>query len=70
MGGEGRVAQTVKHQTLAQVMISQFRSSSPASDSLLSAQSLLQSLLLILCTPFSLLLSHWVSRSLSLKINK
>ena len=44
------VAQSVKHPTSAQVMISWFVSSSPASDSLLSAQSLLQ----ILCPPLSL----------------
>ena len=41
-GGWGgtRVAQSVEHLTLAQVMISQFVCSSPASDSVLTAQSL------------------------------
>ena len=48
------VAQLVKCLTLAQVMISQFVSSSPLSGSLLSAQSLL----CILCPPLSLPLPH------------
>ena len=43
------VAQSVEHPTLAQVMISWFMSSSPASGSVLTAQSLLQ----ILCLPLS-----------------
>ena len=43
------VAQSVKHLTSAQVMISWFMSSNPTSSSLLSAQSLLQ----IFCLPLS-----------------
>ena len=38
--GSTWVAQSVKHLTLAQVMISQFMSSSPMSGSVLTAQSL------------------------------
>ena len=48
------VVQSVKHPTSAQVMISLFVSSSPASGSVLTAQSL--ELLRILCLPLSLLL--------------
>ena len=61
------VAQSVKHPTSAQVMISQFVGLSPAWGSLLTAQSL--DLLRILCLPLSLPLpAHFLS--LSLKINK
>ena len=45
------VAQSVKRLTLAQVMISWFMSSSPAWGSLLSAQSRLQILCLLLSVP-------------------
>ena len=38
--GDAWVAQSVRHPTLAQVLISQFVSSSPASGSVLTAQSL------------------------------
>ena len=54
------VAQSVKHPALAQVMISRFMSSSPASGSLLAAWSPLQVLCpsLSLCpSPYSHLLS-------------
>ena len=51
------VAQSVEYLTSAQVMISQFMSSSPASGSLLSAQSLLWNLCLPLPVPLPLLLS-------------
>ena len=63
------VAQSVKHLTSAQIVISQFVSSSPTSVSVLAAQSL--ELLWILCLPLSLPLpcSRPVSVSLS-KINK
>ena len=55
------VAQSVNHPTLAQVMISWFVSSSPMSDSVLTAQSLLR----ILYLAVSLLLpaSHFLSLS-------
>ena len=52
--GVSRVAQSVKHPTSAQVMISWFMSSSPASGFLLSAWSLLGILSLLLSAPPSL----------------
>ena len=55
------VAQSVEHPTSAQVMISRFVSWSPASGSLLSVQSPLQSLCPLLYPPFPC--------SYSLKIN-
>ena len=60
------VAQSVKHLTLAQVMISWLVSSSPTSGSVLTARSL--ELLPILCLPLSLPLP--CSCSVSQKINK
>ena len=57
------VAQSVKHPTLAQVMISQSVGSSPPSGSLLSAQSLLW----IVCPHLSLLLPCLCSLAVSLK---
>ena len=68
------VAQSVKRPTLAQVMISQFVSLSPAIDSVLTAHSLLW----ILGLPLSLALPHLYSVSLpkiksnieKIKINK
>ena len=45
------VAQSVKHQTLAQVMISQLMSSSPTAGPVLTAQSLLWILCLLLSLP-------------------
>ena len=62
-------AQSVKHPSSAQVMISWFVSSRPALGSLLSAQSLL----LILCPPLSLplfLSSHTYTHSLSFSLLK
>ena len=63
------VAQPVKRPTLAQVKISRFVSSSPASASVLTAQSLQ-----ILCLPLSLSLplphSHTLSLSLSLSLSQ
>ena len=59
------VAQLVKRPTLAQVMISQFPSLSPALGSVLAARSL--DLLQILCLPLSLPPPHLHSVSLSLK---
>ena len=59
------VVQSVEQPTLAHVVISRFVDSSPASGSLLSAQSPLQ----ILCAPISLPLPHSCPLSLS-KINK
>ena len=56
------VAQSVKHLTLAQVMISRFTGSSPALGSVLAVQSLLR----ILCLPLSAAPPPLV---LSLKIN-
>ena len=47
-----RVAQSVKHPTSAQVMISQFVSSSPSSGSVLTLRA--WNLLRILCLPLSL----------------
>ena len=61
------VAQLVKRRTSAQVTISRFVGSSPATGSVLTAQSL--ELLRILCLPLSLFLPHSCSVSLS-KINK
>ena len=61
------MAQLVQHPTLAQVMVSQFMNLSPTSGLLLSVQSLLQ----ILCPPFSappLLTLSLIEMSLS-KIN-
>ena len=60
------VAQSVEHLTSAQVMISQFVSSSPALGSRLSAQRLLR----ILCPPLSLPLPCSLSLSLSLSLLK
>ena len=63
------VAQSVKHQTSAQVMISQFMGSSPALGSVLTAQSLepaSDSVSPFLCAPPLLILCLFVS----LKINK
>ena len=57
------VAQLVKRLTLAQVMISLFVSSSPASGSMLTAQGLLH----ILCLPLSLPLARSHSFSPSVK---
>ena len=57
------VAQLIKCLTLAQVMISQFVSSSPLSGSLLSAQSLLQ----VLCLSVSLSAPPTLVLSLSQK---
>ena len=59
------MAQLVKRPTSAQVMISQFLSSSPASGSLLSAQSPLW----ILCPPLSVSLQLVLSLSLSKQTN-
>ena len=61
------VAQLVEWLTLTQVMISQFVGLSPASGSVLTAQSL--SLLQILCLPLSLPLLHSCSLSLSLSLS-
>ena len=65
-------AQLIKHPALAQVMISQFRSSSPASGSVLTAQSLEPALdsvfpSLSLSAPPLLVLSLSLSVSLPLK---
>ena len=59
------VAQLVERPTSAQVMISRFVGSSPASGSVLMAQS--WSLLLILCLPLSLHLLSSCSLSLCQK---
>ena len=59
------MAQSVKCLTLAQVMILRFSGSSPASGSVLTAQSL--ELLWILCLPLSLPLPRSWSASQSLK---
>ena len=72
------MAQSVKHLTLAQVMVSWFVSSSPTSDSMLTAQSLEPALdsvcvslsdspLLVLCVSISIALSLSLSLSLSQK---
>ena len=61
------VAQSVQRPTSAQVMISQFMSSSPPLGSVLTARSL--ELLRILCLPLSLPLPYLSSLSLS-KINR
>ena len=64
------VAQLVKHQTLAQVMISQFVGSSPTSGSVLTAQSLepaYDSVSPSLSAPPLTVLSVSLSLSLSLK---
>ena len=60
------VAQSVKHPTLAQVMISQFMSLSPASGSVLTAQSLEPSLDSVSPSP-CLSLAHALSPSVSQK---
>ena len=65
--GGAWVAHLVKRRTSAQVTISRFVGSSPASGSVLTAQSL--ELLRILCLPLSLFLPHSCSVSLT-KINK
>ena len=62
--GGASVVQSIEPLTPAQVMISQFVSSSPTSGSLLSAQSPLQ----ILCPPLSVPLPRFLS--VSPKINK
>ena len=62
------MAQSVKHPTLAQVMISRFVSSSPASGSVLTAQRLepaLDSVSLALCPSPTHTLSLYLSLSLS-----
>ena len=59
------MAQSVEHPTLAQVMISWFVSSSPASGFVLTPESL--ELLQILCLPLSLPLPCSCSVSLCLK---
>ena len=64
------MAQSVKHPTLAQVMISQFVSSSPMSGSVLTAQSLepaLDSVSPPLSLPLPLARARSLSLSLSLK---
>ena len=61
--GGAWVAQLVKHPTLAQITISPFISSSPASGSLLSAQSPVW----ILCLPLFLCPSPAHALSFSLK---
>ena len=64
------VAQSVMRLTLAEVMISQFMSSSPASSSGLSAQSLLQILCpLSLCPSPTCVCTHVLSLSLSLSLS-
>ena len=59
------VAQSAERPTLAQVMISQFVGSSPASGSVLAARSLEPAS--VLCLPLSLPLTHSHSVSVSLK---
>ena len=69
MGWSAWVAQLVKHPTLARVMISRFVSSSPASGSVLTAQSLepaSDSVSPSLSTPPLLVLSLFLPLSLSL----
>ena len=61
------MAQPVKRPPSGQVMISQFVGLSPASGSVLTAQSL--ELLWILCLPLSLPLPHSYSVSLSLSLS-
>ena len=60
------VAQLVKHVTWAYVMILQFKSSSPTSGSVLTAQSLQAASDSVFCLPHSLPLPHLYSVSLSL----
>ena len=67
------MAQSVKHPALAQVMISQFTSSSPASDSVLTTQSLepaSDSVSPSLSPPPLLALYLYLSRINTLKKNK
>ena len=64
------VAQSVKHLTSVQVMISRFMSSSPVSGSVLTVQSLLGILFHSLSAPLLFLYAHMLARSLSLKISK
>ena len=63
------MAQSVERPTSAQVVISWLMSSSPASGSVLMAQSL-EPALDSVCLSLPFLCSHSVSLSLSLKINK
>ena len=60
------VTQSVKHLTLAQVMISWFVGSSPTSGSVLTAQSLVQILCLLVSAPPPIVLS--LARSLSFSL--
>ena len=64
------VAQSVKHPTLAQVMISQFMSSAPTSGSLLSGQSLLGILCPLLSAPPPLMCMHTCVHACSLPLLK
>ena len=63
------VAQSVKHWSLAQIMISRFMSVSPTSGYLLSAQSPLWILCLPVSLPFPYLHAHMLALSLSLSLS-